>query len=461
MPRIALVPVPKTFIQKAPATDIAPRISCPGDFADDKRIFADYAHKICGIKLTDGNGGIEIVKNAALPAESYKIASNGAIRIETADSYGLRYAFATLLQILAQTGLSVPSLEIDDKPDSEYRGLMVDLARRKHTAADLLTYIDFCYLLKLNRLQLHFSDDQSYTLPSRAFPGLPSKDRCFSFKEIDAVKKHARQRGVILVPEVDMPGHGEALIRALPVFANENYTGERAENTLCVGKRESFETMKRLLAEVAEMFPDSPWIHVGGDEVCFSPWESCPKCRAYMKENGISDVKKLYTHTVKRLTDAVLELNRIPIVWEGFPEDGSEEISKETIVIAWESYYQTADRLAANGFKIINCSWQPLYIVEDKHWSTDDILNWNIRNWQHWWEPSAAHKHPIQLSENAPVLGAQVCLWEQAFDSEIKHAPAVLAAMSERTWNNSTICKNKGMKFNAILGMMKTIVEKR
>ena len=95
--------------------------------------------------------------------------------------------------------------------------------------------------------------------------------------------------------------------------------------------------------------------------------------------------------------------------------------------------------LIDEGFKVINASWVPMYIVPNPeprfNWGITEILNWDVYNWQHWYEHSAAYLNPINVTPTEQVIGATLCLWECTFDWEISRCLNNLTAMSERVWN--------------------------
>ncbi len=441
-------------------------------------VFRGYAKRLYGLDFYEGADIVLTCSERELPKEGYRLDTRGkTVLLETRDFSGAGHALATLLQLLDSDGKLICTA-VEDAPETSYRGVMVDLARKAHRLDEVLCYMDYCYLLKLNAIQLHFSDNEGYTLPSRHFPKLTSPEKGFCNDDIAVMNAYARERGILIVPEVDLPGHCAAINgQYAEFFANSAPIGEgiaeeicgaapnreSVDDVLCVGHPGVFDNIRVLLEEVVALFPDSPYIHVGGDEVKYSVWENCPDCRRYMRENGIADAKKLYTHAVKKITDLVLEMGRTPIVWEGFPEAGAEEISREVIVIAWESYYQTADRLVAQGFRIINCSWQPLYIVPSLCWKAEDILAWNIYNWQHWYEASYAHLNPIHLQPTPLVLGAQLCAWEGTFEQEMRAAKENLAALSERVWTVRRYCEDAQFraKLEKILPLLNRLQESR
>jgi hexosaminidase len=295
-----------------------------------------------------------------------------------------------------------------------------------------------------------------YTLPSRAFPELPSKGRHYTFEQIEQLRRYAADRGVVLVPEIECPGHALPISRKYPeIFANR-LSGELAEYRnesgvaydanalLCAGSERAFGGLKTLIAEVLDLFPEAPYINIGGDEANIDLWNNCPDCREYMKEHNISDVKELYSDYIGRACEYVLSLGRTPIVWEGFPQKGCERVPRESIVIAWESHYHLAPDLLAAGFRIINATWQPLYIVGSlsRRWTPEDIWNWNVYNWQHWWPKSAATEHPIDVEPTEQVLGAMLCAWVNIFEMEISRMVENLITMSERTFTVVPIVEN-------------------
>ena len=112
-------------------------------------------------------------------------------------------------------------------------------------------------------------------------------------------------------------------------------------------------------------------------------------------------------------------------------------IPRETIVVAWESFYQIAPELLANGFRIINGSWQPLYIVPSysTRWGVHEILDWNVYNWQHFWERSKAYAPHINVEPTDRVLGAQISAWESTHEEDIGKILESLSTLSERVWN--------------------------
>ena len=413
--------------------------------------FSEYTEKIHGIKLENAGGGIILYCDLGLSKGEYRLTvAENAVNLYACETEGVINALSTVLQLTRKDGNAIrfPIVTIKDKPDCHYRSLMVDLARQWHKFENLLEYVDLCYFYKIKYLHLHFIDTQSYTLPSDVFPKISTEGRHYTKEEIRELNEYATKRGIEIIPEFEVPGHASAMVNAYPdIFANtpcENpgqeadpdaFKTEFKNNIICVGKPGIMDNIRKLIAEIMEMFPNSKYIHIGGDEAEINEWACCKDCLQYMKDHDIDGVRKLYTHFTKLVTDMVLEMGRTPIVWEGFPKDGNESISRDVLVIAWESFYHMSYDLVDEGFDIINASWKPVYITPQTYWSPEDILSWNIYTWSHWWEKSEAHLNPIHLAPSNQVKGGMLCSWECTYDEEIEHIRENLAAVSERTWN--------------------------
>lgn len=455
--QIQIIPVPKIVTGADEKITVVNNI-CTSHEAWGTYIkpFVESFEKVHGVALGFGKGGIELVFDGAVRNDGYKIKCDDKVTVYTSSDEGMLYGLSTLLQlaVIVDGKIEVQRVEIEDYPDKDYRTLMIDVAREWHPVSTIYSYIDLCFLFKIKYLHIHFIDDQSYTLPSKIYPGI-SSDKCYSFDDIRAFNEYAKSKGIILVPEFEAPGHAKSLNNAYPdIFANKICDGDNAsffteagaivtsENLICAGSERTIEAIGVLLAEICEMFPYSPYINIGGDEANIKAWNNCAVCREYMKNNGIEDVYELYSDFIARIAKTVLKLGRIPIVWEGFPKKGAERVPRETIVIAWESHYHLVNDLLDEGFKVINASWQPLYIVPSltERWSPFDILKWNVYNWQHFWEKSVAKLNPINVTPTENVIGAQLSAWELTYEREINFVMENMAALSERTWSIQRIC---------------------
>jgi len=229
------------------------------------------------------------------------------------------------------------------------------------------------------------------------------------------------------------------MISAYPeLFACSLVEGEeppKSEGIICVGKPGIMDTLNTLVDEIIEMFPNSRYLHIGGDEADIKRWNKCPLCLKYMEDNGIENERALYTHFVVKMTNLVLSKGITPIVWEGFPREGAEKVSRDVLVVAWESYYHFANELVEEGFNIVNASWKPMYITQTAGWTPEEIMAWSVYDWYHFWVKSEARLNPIHLPKTPQVKGGIFCSWECNYTQEQPRVKRNLAAMSARTWN--------------------------
>lgn len=375
-------------------------------FEKEAKIFSNYA-KEKGINLENCENKLSLKVSETLNDEEFEIKAEETITVFANTSKGMSNALATLLGAIkpSENGFEVDLKSLKKTPQMPYRGLHLDLARQWHPVEYILKYIDLCYLNCATHLQLHFTDNESFTLPMKAFLNLSTKGRTYTFDEIKKIRAYANERNITLVPEVDLPGHTAQFCKTYPeIFGTLN---------ILPASEKVFKALKTILEEVLEMFPESPLIHLGGDEAMITAWEKCEETKNYMKENGIKDIHEMYAEYIRIVTDMIIEMGRTPVVWEGFSKEYNDRISKKTIVICWESLYQPAYDLATSGFTIINCSWKPLYVVTYfKHWTPEEISKWNPYNWQNWWEESIAYPDGYTIDkETSNVIGAQMCVW--------------------------------------------------
>ena len=434
--------------------------------------FIGYTQKILGATITKGNGGIVLRRDNTLSAGAYSLtATKDGVTVKAADNDGVTYALATLHQILEYENgeLCVPAYTIYDKPDSSYRTLMVDLARKFHTLDQVLDYIDLCYLYKIKFLHLHFTDKEAYRLPSEAFPKLTASQG-YSKEDIAKLNQYALERNVEIIPEIDLPGHAVSITTAYPdVFGHTATYGSVTNDVVCIGRPEFFNNLQIIFDEIAAMFPNSRYLHIGGDEADFSTLTNCADCGQFIFDHDITSLKMFYTYFIKLATEMVLDMGKTPIVWEGFPKEGAEMISRDILVTGWESLYHLPNDLVAEGFTVTNSSWLPLYIipaginssVPKGRWQPEDILKWNVYTWRNWWSASSASKNPIVVDPTDQVVGGSLCAWECTYAQNITPIKENLAALSERLWNvDATIDVTEYMKaLNKVYAMADKVLD--
>ncbi len=447
-------------------------ISANDEFADAIANFIEYSARIYNLNIqAKQEAQIQVIKDSSVPEEAYILEVNeGQVRICASEATGANHAFATILQIMdAENGLiKLPEVMIADKPDSIYRSMMVDLARDWHTFDYLLSYVDMCYFYKASVLHLHFTDDQSYTLPSKLFPKLSTEGSHYTMEQISELVEYAHARGVELMPEIDVPGHCKS-------FA-EGYGELFGTKGIICQHEDSMQAMRDLFGELCDMFPYSKYIHIGGDEAwAMEEWTKCPKCQAYAKSVGIDadmeDKKRLseemYVHFVVEMAAAVFAKGKRPIVWEGFAKCMNDRISRDIWVMAWENYYQVAADLLEAGFTIINCSWNPTYVVTPVvMWSQKEVFDWSVYSWKAVHPDSPIKETGYESPKSEQIIGGQLHAWgdailrdcpslEEGVYQEWNHLMDRLPMIAENTWN-----KEKATDFETFMAVLEVQKEK-
>ena len=454
---VNLIPTPKKHTVQNEALHVIPSAvyTDVAAFGEALATFSKSVSKIYDIEMTlSPEAGIVLVLDPTLSRNAYALESECGIIIRASSVEGAHYGLATALQLLEKKGdaLAVPSVSIEDYPDKDYRAFMIATGRIFHPVKKMLKYIDLCYFYKVKYLHWHLADSLLYSVPSKAFPKICKEGKCYSYEDIKTIRTYAADRGILIVPEVECPGHTTVLTDAYPevfaCFSDKERTRvvdplqfeHGAAGVVCVGSERSVEGIKTLIREIIELFPDAPYIHLGGDEAPFGTWDACVECQKYMKEQGIASSKELYAEYVGRMASYVLSLGKTPMVWEGFAKEYNHYIPRETVVIAWEARYQLAQELLDSGFKIINASWKPLYIVtryltQYAHYTYEDILSWNIYNWQNWHPKSYATLNPVNIAPTDDLMGATLCAWSMQYEQLISRLLQNMPAFSERTWS--------------------------
>ena len=411
-----------------------------------------HKHQLSFDKTTNAN--MSIMLDETLKTEEYQINIDQSVILSGGSYKAISSAMSSMLHLIEKKDdhTLFPMVEIKDYPDAPYRGLMIDLARRWHTIETLKKLIDLSAFYKLNYMQLHLTDDQSFTFPSEAYPKLATKGRHYSKGELLDLVDYSMRRGITLIPEIDIPGHSKKFIETYPeIFSpklkkwgKNMWGGDAFNNVINIGSEKVYSALDVILDEVIEIFHTSPYIHIGADEATIDNLEGDPLAEAMMKkENLEGNVHELYRHFIVRMNDMVKSKNKTMCIWEGFKREGKVQIPKDIIVFEFESLYNLPNHLVEDGYTLVNTSWVPLYVVGTgieggwipRKWEPKKIYSWNMWQWENFYHKSPASKKPIQLDKTPLVIGAQMCAWEQTDDGEIPSLRRRVPPFVERIWN--------------------------
>jgi hexosaminidase len=341
----------------------------------------------------------------------------------------------SVLQLISENNnfWHIPKGKIRDYPDMPFRGLMIDVARKKHSIEVLKQIVSLCRWYKVNYLQLHLTDEHFFSFPSDTYPQLSTKGFHFTKEELAGLVEFADARGVELIPELEVPGHAGQFVKQMPeIFGFDNKMLNRY--TINMTNDKIYPVLDTLIGEIASVFHSSQYIHIGGDEADFSGMDQEPEVKQYLQKKELESVEELFWYFINRMNKMVQKRDRTAIVWEGFSKEANNVVSKDIIVMAWETMYQLPVDLLEAGYNIINVSWKPLYVVNNRKWNPAEIYDWNVYQWQNWF-PKAPSFNAIQIEEHPNVLGAFMASWDQPEYVEVSSLRKRLPAMVERIWN--------------------------
>ncbi len=369
--------------------------------------------------------------DSSLKGEAYSLDIDKTFNVRGGDYNAVALGTVTLLQALTfdAGGVTAPKLNVNDHPAFAYRGLMLDCARVHHGIDNLKQAVVLARAYKIPYLQLHLSDDQGFTFPSTAFSKLATPNHSYTLEELRDLQTFARDRGIIIVPEIDVPGHSGGLNKVAP----EIFGG--AGSTINCGDEKAIAALNTLVGEILDVFPTTPYFHIGSDEVWFGEVAKLPSFQARMRELGTADPQDVFRWFIGQMDGIVKKHGRTTICWEGFGRGGKVHVPTDVIVMPFDCiYYDGSEHLLEDGYKVINASWTPLYVVNDHKWSADRIYDWNVFKFSRF-SMDYPTDNFFHGAKTPLVLGGQMCTWEQGPDVEINSLRNRLPAMAERLWN--------------------------
>ena len=454
---LALMPLPSSITRGEGAFTVTPAGGGPSPFTfsygqtHDPRLEAATRRTLIQLGRTCGGEVLRstidhpspanpsLLINVAAPGEpvqaldedeSYQLSvtPQGAT-LTAANDLGVMHGFATLLQLAAmQHGACVlPAVTITDVPRFRWRGFMLDVSRHFEPVSAVERQLDGMAAAKLNVFHWHLSDDQSFRAESRKFPRLTeaaSEGEYYTQPQLREVVAYARARGIRVVPEFDMPGHGSSWILAYPEL-----NPQAPIKTLPVvygmptavldpTRKSTYKFINTLVEEMGSIFPDA-YFHIGGDEVQGQAWLADPQIAAFMQKKGYTKAAQLQAYFNQQLESILSKHHKKMIGWDEILDPA---LPKTILIQSWRGEASLSEG-ARQGYQGILSA--PYYLDAQKN-SAQMFLA----------DPIPADT-TLTADQQKLILGGEVCMWAEQLNAETIDSrvwPRTMA-VAERFWS--------------------------
>ncbi|WP_276381811.1 beta-N-acetylhexosaminidase [Flavobacterium sp. H4147] len=408
----------------------------------------------------DKNGKIGLYED-----ESYHLdIQKNKITINATSDLGALHALETLLQLLQNDSKSFyfPVSKISDFPRFTWRGLMIDASRHFQPVDVIKRNLDGLAAMKMNVFHWHLVDDQGWRIETKKHPKLielASDGLYYTQEEIRNIVKYADERGILIVPEIDVPGHGSAILTAYPEIGSKviTLTGGTAEKniegtaistygiernagifspTLDPSNPKTYKILSELFDEVCPLFPGA-YFHIGGDENEGKDWDANPKIQEFKKKHNLKTNHELQTYFTMQLAPMLKKHGKQLMGWE---EILTKDLSREAIVHSWRgpnegvAAGQSLVDAVKKGYKTVlsNGYYIDLMYPVASHYLNDPM-------------PKGAD---LSAEEKARILGGEATMWTElttpeTIDSRIWPRTAAIA---ERLWSAENITDLASMR---------------
>jgi hexosaminidase len=367
--------------------------------------------------------------------ESYKLAvtSSGA-ELSAPTTLGAMRGLQTFLQLIEITsqGFAVPAIVIEDQPRFPWRGLMIDSGRHFMPLEVIKRNLDAMAAVKLNVFHWHLSENQGFRIESKKFPKLQemgSDGLYYTQAEARDVISYARERGIRVVPEFDMPGHSTAWFVGYPDLASATgpYSIERKwgvfDPAMDPTKETTYKFLDGFIGEMAALFPDQ-FFHIGGDEVNGKQWDANPKIQEFMHSHSLKNNADLQGYFVERVQKIVARHGK---TMEGWDEILRPNMPSSIVIQSWRGQKSLADA-AKQGYRGLLSSgyYLDLNYSTTSHYTVD---------------PMSGDAANLSDAEKARILGGEACMWAEYvspenIDSRIWPR---MASIAERLWSSPNV----------------------
>jgi hexosaminidase len=367
--------------------------------------------------------------------ESYTLSvTPDSAKIEAPTPLGAMHGLQTFLQLVAVSsdGFAAPAVTIQDHPRFPWRGLMIDVSRHFIPLDVLKRNLDGLEAVKMNVFHWHLSENQGFRAESKKFPKLHtmgSDGLYYTQDEIRDFIAYARERGIRVVPEFDMPGHSTAWFVGHPELASGPgpYEIERRwgifDPAMDPTNEKTYKFLDELVAEMTKLFPDH-YFHIGGDEVNGKEWDANAKIQEFKKSHNLATNDALQAYFSSRIQKIVTKHGKAVVGWDEVFIPG---VPKDIVIQSWRGQASLA-QAAAQGYHGIlsNGYYLDLGWSAARHYAVD---------------PMSGPGANLTLEQQQLILGGESCMWSEYvnpenIDSRIWPRNAAIA---ERLWSPQNV----------------------
>lgn len=477
----ALIPLPAE-ITVGGGTSSVPAVliytECPKEASGAVAFFNRMGKEIPVSAQKGSPASLFIKTGTGMEPEAFSLAvADGKVTVEAGGTAGFVYAFSALIQTVGQ-GKETQSFTVIDRPETEWRGFMLDSARHFQSADTILNLLDKLAFVRINRFHWHLTDNDGWRIESRKFPKLntvssrvgryPESERngFYTVEEIHRILDRAAELGITVYPEIDMPGHAAALVEAYPellcptnrdrVPVSEKISNRDWTEILCIANPDLFPFLTAVWDEVLTIFRHPEYFHMGGDEVPPGIWTVCPLCSRKMKEDNLSE-KELLTYFLRQYASYLEEKGVTPIYWCEYP---TQKISSHAVAQVWRAYVGRShlNRSLTTGIRTLNATGDYAYFDYPQFKGTAKSA------WMPVLPPEKVYKYKVRPSAPTPnkelFMGGACTLWTEEVneDSIDEMIFPRLFAFSEQMWTPKNK-KNFGY-FEDRLAALAPVIEK-
>jgi hexosaminidase len=367
--------------------------------------------------------------------ESYTLeVTPSAAVLKAATTLGAMRGLQTFLQLIEITpqGFAIPAIGIQDKPRFPWRGLMIDSGRHFMPMEVIKRNLDGMAAVKLNVFHWHLSDNQGFRVESKRFPKLHemgSDGLYYTQADVREIIAYARDRGIRVVPEFDMPGHSTAWFPGYPELASlpGPYSVERKwgvfDPAMDPSREGTYKFLDEFIGEMAALFPDQ-FFHIGGDEVNGKQWDANPKIHQFMQSHALKRNDDLQAYFNQRVQKIVEKHGK---TMEGWDEILRPDLPKSIVIQSWRGQKSLADA-ARQGYRGLLSSGYYLDLMTSaaSHYEVDPFVD------------GAAS---LSDDDKQKILGGEACMWAEYVSAENVDSriwPRA-AAVAERLWSPQSV----------------------